>query len=273
MRSFYTILTEAVADIGEHGYDSEARIAYWMEEIRKAAATSMRSPHVMQEMLRDALNALYRKLIEKGGIVKMHPGIGRFTLERVRPQLRAELDRRILASASLIRLNRDEAIAQTLRRFSGWSTSVPAGGSDAIDKNAVKASVRKALAQLPFEERRVLIDQGHKFTAALSETLAKGGNALAMIWHSHWRQAGYNYRPDHKERDQRCYAMRGNWAMDKGLMKVGPDGYYDEITSVGEEPFCRCYAQWLYALRDVPADLITVKGKEELERVRAAVAA
>lgn len=57
--------------------------------------------------------------------------------------------------------------------------------------------------------------------------------------------------------------------MKAGLMKKGPDGYYDEITSVGEEVYCRCAAQFLYALRDLPEAMLTIKGKDELERVRA----
>lgn len=268
MRTFYEAVTAAIKDISEYGYDSEARIAFWMEELRKAAAATMRPMHVMEEMLQDALRTLYRKLIEKGGILRHHPNIGRFTLDRVKPQLRAELDRRIMASANLIKLNREEAISQTLRRFSGWSTSVPAGGSDAVDKLDVKDNIRKALVQLPFEERRVLIDQGHKFSASLNETLAKGGGAIAAKWHSHYRQIGYNARPDHAERDGHVYAVRGNWAIEKGLMRKG-DGYTDEIEQPAELPFCRCFYQYIYALRALPDDMITAKGREEMERVRA----
>src|SRR5579859_255053 len=148
--TLFDVLTAAVADVSENGFDSEARIAFWLGKIRDAAQASMRSPHVMEKMLNDAMRALYRRLVEKGGIARYHPGVARFTLEKVAPQFRAELDRRIMASANLIKLNREQAIQQTLRRFSGWSTSIPVGGSDAVNKGEVKADIRKALAQLPF---------------------------------------------------------------------------------------------------------------------------
>lgn len=272
-KTFYDVLTEAIEDISDHGYDSGARVEFWMARLREAAESAMAAPHVMEQMLRDAMAAVYRKLIDRGEIARFHPGIARFTIDKVRPALRAALDRRLMASAQLIRLNRAQAIEKTLQRFAGWSTSIPAGGSEAIDKREVKTEIRKGLAQLPFVERRVLIDQGHKFRASLSEILAKDGAAIAGMWRSHWRQAGYNYREDHKERDQKVYALRGSWAAEKGLMKAGPDGYYDQITSVGEEPFCRCWITWIYHLRDLPADMVTAKGRAELERVRAEIAA
>jgi DNA-directed RNA polymerase specialized sigma24 family protein len=268
--SFYDVLTEAVSDMAEHGYDSAERVAYWTERLRKAAASTMTNPHKLEEMLRDALRAVYTKLVERGDLTKFHQGVARFTIDKVRPQLRAELDRRILASANLIKLNREETIEKTLRRFNGWATSIPVGGSDAVEKAETKKGVRKALTQLPFEERRVLIDQGHKLTASLGEILAKDGGALAMRWHSHWREKNYNYREDHKERDEHVYLLRGSWAQEAGLVKPGPSGYYDSITSVGEEPFCRCYATWFYNLRDLPREMLTQRGAEQLEQVRVA---
>lgn len=239
-RSFYEVLTEAVKDFSEHGFQSQAQFDFWNAELKKAAEASLKPSWAMEQMLRDALRAIYSKLIEKNGIVKMHPGVAKFTIERLAPRLRADLDRRIMASAQLIKLNRSQAIEQTLQRFAGWSTSIPMGGSDAVDKNEVKTQLRKALSNLPFVERRVLIDQGHKFTASLNETIANDGGAIAAVWHSHWRQAGYNYRVDHKERDGHVYMIRDNWAQKNGLVKVGSSGYVDEITRPGEEIFCRC---------------------------------
>lgn len=271
--SYYTVLTLAINEFAEHGYDSAERAAYWTRRLKDAAEASMASTAQMEQMLRDALASVYRRMIDKGQIAQYHQGIARFTIDKVRPQLRAELDRRIMAAASLIRLNREQAMQTTLRRFQGWATSIPKGGSEAVDKREEKAHIRKALVSLPFAERRVAIDQGHKLVASLSEILAKDGGALAMVWRSHFRQPGYNFREDHKERDGHVYTMRGNWALDKGLMKVGPDGYYDDITAVGEEPFCRCYATWLYSLGKLPKDMLTRKGDEELSRARAQIAA
>ena len=265
--NLYETLTAAIRDLETNGYDSTERVARWSEEIRLAAEREMLPPATMAKRLRDLLGAKYDTFL-RSGLYKAHPGIARYTVERLKPAMRRELDRRIVSSADLIRLNRQEAIEKTLRRFAGWATSIPAGGTDAVDTIETKTELRKALKQLPFVERRVLIDQGHKMIAAVNQVVAEGGGALAMVWHSRWRVAGYDYREDHKERDRQVYAIRGNWALQKGLMRKGPAGYADEITKPAEEVFCQCSGQWLYSLRALPRDMLTDKGIEELARVR-----
>lgn len=271
--SFYDVIDAAIEDVTINGFDSGERIEFWRNRIREAMGKALPSQSHLQDILRESMIRTYRRLIERGEIVKYHSGISRFTLQKVRPHMRAELDRRIMAAANLIKLNRETAITKTLQRFTGWSTSIPAGGSRVVKKRDTKMEIRKALTSQPFEERRVLIDQGHKLTASLNNILAVDGKAIALKWHSHWRQAGYNYRPDHKERDEHIYMMRDNWAQRDGLVKVGADGYYDEITSVAEEPFCRCYAEYIYNIRSMPKDMVTKKGVEALAEARAKIAA
>ena len=266
--TFFDVLTRAINDMVEHGFDSAERVNFWTQQIKEAAERATRSQAQMEQMLRDALSMIYRRMVEKGQIAQYHKGVSRFTIERVRPALRAELDRRIMASANLIKLNREQAIAKTLQRFQGWSTSLPKGGVSETSKSEIKKDVRKSIADLPFEERRVAIDQGHKFVAALNNVVAEGGGALVGIWKSHFRQANYDFRPDHAERDGRVYTIRGNWALEQGLMKVGPAGYYDEITAVGQEINCRCYLTYIYHLRSLPSDMLTVKGKKALEEAK-----
>jgi len=267
---FYRTIQEAIADITEHGFDSQRRIDDWMERIRQAATATLTPLAEMEKSLRDALGSIYKRLIERGGIIRMHPGVSRFTLTQVKPKLRAELDKRIMASAQLIRLNRAEAIEKTLRRFSGWSSSIPPGGSRTVDRRQEGVELRKAMYSLPFVERRVLIDQGHKFAANLSEIVATDGGAIAGIWRSHWREPGYDYREDHKERDELVYTVRDNWAQQAGLMRPGKAGYTDQITKPGEEVYCRCRYQWVYALGKLPEDMLTAKGRRQLLQIREA---
>ncbi len=266
--TFYDVLSAAISDITEHGFDQSGRLEYWIQQLREAAERHMQPLHYMEQMLRSGLWTIYKRLVEKGGIAKYHERIAKFTVQQLTTQMRSELDKRILASANLIKLNRQQAIEKTLQRFTGWSTSIPAGGSETTAKRETATEIKKALSQLPFQERRVLIDQGHKLTASINEVVATHGGAIALIWRSHWRQAGYNYREDHKERDGQVYAIRGSWALENGLMKPGEAGYYDKITAVAEEPFCRCYAQYIYNLSSLPKDMLTKKGEEELARVR-----
>lgn len=262
--SFYETITSAINAMTETGYVSAERVAEWVERIRQAALRTLTPPHVLHEQLNRTMRAVYQTFVERGGILKFHPGVPRFTLERIKPRLREELDRRILAAANLVKLNRERVIEDTLRRFSGWATSIPAGGSSITDRAKLKEQIRKPLASAPFETRRVLIDQAHKLRSSLSEILAVDGGALAGHWVSHYNQANYNFRPEHKhfDVDDKLFIVRGNWAMDKGLMRLGGHRYVDEIERPGELPFCRCYYQWIHSLNRLPPELLTKQGVE-----------
>lgn len=271
-KSFNAVMSDAIADMIDHGFDTMERVDDWQARIQKAAEASLLPEAELTDMLRDGLSDVYERLVGQGKIAERHPGVSRFTIEKLKPEMRKLLDQRIMASANLIKLNRKQSIDKTLQRFSGWATSIPKGGTTQAKKKDVRDGIRKSLVSLPYEERRVLVDQGHKLSAAISEVVAIGGQAIAARWRSHWRQPGYDYREDHRDRDQRVYLLRDTWATDAGLVKPGNNGYYDKITKAGEEPFCRCFIVWIYALRDLPDDMLTAKGKKELERVRAELA-
>lgn len=261
---FSDVVNEAVSDISEHGFDPE-RIAYWQEKLRQAATGAWGPQSRVDAMLRDALTDVYRRLVENGRALKFHPGVSRFTVDMLKPKLRVELERRIFASADLIKLNREKSVAATLQRFSGWASSVPQGGSDVVDRREVKADIAKSVRSMPFEERRVAIDQSAKFAAAINETIALDNSALAEIWHHHHSQ---HPRPKHEARDGKVILVRGSWAQDKGFVKPNGNGYTDEFVRPAEEPYCRCSSSWIYNLRDMPSDMITVAGREELDRVK-----
>lgn len=267
--TFYDTITAAVNDLAQNGYQNAAHIEMWMDRIRRAAQESMTPEYIVQKSLNDTMRGVYQRMIEREQVLKLHPGVSRFTLDKIKPRLRAELDRRIQASAGLIKLNRTQAIEKTLQRFAGWSTSIPPGGSEVVDKVDVKTDIRKALAQLPFEERRVAIDQGHKFVSELSDIIATDGGAIAAIWHQH--HTTYP-RKEHTDREGHIFLIRDSWAHAKGLAKPGTYGYTDQIERPAEWVFCRCSYEYRYGLRDLPPDMLTVKGRDELARVRAEIA-
>lgn len=266
--SFYEVVTAAVNDMTENGFDDIRRIQYWLRMIREAAERTMVPETVLEDTLQRTFRASYRRMIEQGGALRLHPGLPLFTIERLQPRLRGALDSRLATARNLIKLNREESMSNVEKRFTGWASSIPPGGTDAADKGEAKAAIRKSLTSLKFEDRRVMIDQGNKFISNLHSIIATDGGALAAIWHSHWRERNYNYRKDHKERDDVIYVLRGNWALEKGLMKLDGHRYTDEITAPGEEVFCRCTYSYIYGLRDLPPGMITELGRAELIRVR-----
>lgn len=255
------MVRQAVADLLARGYQSAAQIEHWLGLIRAAAEREIGDEGRLDAETRRHLEALYSKLVERGQVLEQVPGVGRYTLAMIRPDLRAELDRRILASANLIKLHRREAIEKTLRRFEGWSTAIPQGGEGAIDKREVRAHVCKSAKDFRYERRRVAIDQGAKLVANIADIVAVGNGAVAAEWHSRWREPHYDYREDHKERDRRVYAIRDNWAIRAGLMTKGA-GYTDEMTRAGEEPFCRCSMQYILSPRQLPDAMLTRKGQQ-----------
>ena len=129
MKTFNEILTEAVSFFEEKGYVSDEDLALWTDRLRSASDREMGNEKQMIDVVTRSLRASYDRDITRGAILKTNPAVSRMTLARVKPSLRAELDRRIMASASLIKLNRHESKETTLRRFSGWATSIPPGGS------------------------------------------------------------------------------------------------------------------------------------------------
>jgi hypothetical protein len=268
--TFFEIITLAIADIEKYGYDSQERISYWVKLISESIRDKLIPLPLLNEQLRKALTAKYNQNSRKEQLLKRHFGVKSYVLDMIQPKLHAELQRRIVASANLIRLNREEMIERTLRRFEGWATSIPPGGSKVEDTNEIKETVSKSLKNMSFEERRVMIDQGHKLVSNINDIVATEAGAIAGKWRSHWRQPGYDYRQDHKERDQKIYAIRGNWAIVAGLMNKG-EGYTDEQTTPGQEPFCRCDYIYIYGLGKLPEDMLTKKGKNQLKLIKGVI--
>jgi len=234
--SFSQIITQAVRDMADNGFADMQRLQNWIRKIKYAADKEIPSEYALAEMVRHGLVTQFKRSVTNHGIIKQFPQVSRFTIDHIAPILRNELDRRILASTSLIKLNREQAIEKTLQRFSGWATSIPIGGSKTVDKIEIKASIGKSLQTARYEVRRLNIDQGHKMLSNIAAVVAIQTGAIAARWR-HVHMANYDGRPEHIERDGKIYALRGNWALENGLMNKC-DGYSDEIDQPSEFVYC-----------------------------------
>jgi hypothetical protein len=262
--TFYEVLSAAINDLMLHGFDSRERLDSWMKQLAGAAQRSLVPEYVLQNTLKSVLERTYTRATTLNALVKVDPKVSAFTLSQVKPRLRAELDRRILASASLIKLNREASIARTLQRFAGWSTSIPAGGTEAGKRAEVKSTIRRGIAGLGFEERRVIVDQGHKLVASINELIAVDGGSIAAIWKHVREGGGYQARPEHEARDGKVFLLRDSWAIRDGLVKLAGREYTDQVEQPAALPFCRCSWSFLFSLRDMPSDMLTKAGKEAL---------
>lgn len=265
------VITAAIDDFELHGFDDQERLDKWTAAIKEAIAVRVKSAAQLDQVLKQHLHTIYDRLVQRGSILRMHQGIERFTLARVKPRLHDELTRRIMASSSLIKLNREQMVAKTLQRFSGWASSVPAGGSTSFDRKKLKTELSKPLRQLPYVERRLLIDQGHKLSASISQVVAVDGGAIGASWLSHYKESGYDFRVEHAERalDGKIWLIRGSWADKAGYVKPSSVGYTDDIDQPSEAVYCRCAWIFKYHLRQLPSECLTAKGQEALQAARA----
>lgn len=263
MVDFYRALAAALEEFRRTGYDSRDRLNYWLGQLRIAANRVLPSPEQSRRAIQAALGKMFRDATSKAGFNRAHPALTQYALQRMGPKLAPILERRIMASADLIKLHREQSIEKVLQRFSGLVTSIPEGGTRSFDTRKDKAAIGKSLRQMSFEERRVVIDQGHKLVANVQQTVAESNDALGFFWR-HIHQAHYDARPDHEARDGKFFALRGNWAIEAGLMKRGPNPYSDEIDTPSVAPYCRCWAVWVYNIRELPPECLTEKGRLQI---------
>lgn len=247
----------AVKDLLAHGF-SLARLRAWIALIRQAAEIRTQPPDAwLDARLRIAM----ARALSPTAIKRSHKGLARFGVEQVAPAFRSVLAERIRASAELIRLNREQRIAQTLDRFAGWASSIPV--------NPAPAAVRKVTSHIvqpvdshSYEVRRVAIDQGHKLAANVNAVIAEQNEAIAFVWHDHGKvDRRYHARKAHLARSGKVFVVRGNWALKEGYMQRAGHKYTDEIEQPGELPMCRCWVTYLYAPSELPADMQTEKGQ------------
>lgn len=166
-------------------------------------------------------------------------------------RFRPMLADRIRGAVDLIRLNRDEQIEKELKRFAGW-----AAGANPARKPDPGLGKLKSLSRLPFEARRVSIDQGHKLLAAIDDVIAVENGAIARKWRHIHPHAGYQSRPEHIGRDGIVYSVRGS-----GVPKAGRP-YVDELPDQpGELPYCRCWFEPVYSEEDLPMDMRDARQK------------
>lgn len=271
MTQFTDALREAIK-AAKAGAPSATQVETWIIALRNALLASTPSDAAVDTGVRRALEAFAKRAASKTRIKRTQRGvdIGRFTIDRIAPEFRDDLDRKILESVNLIKLDRDRAVAETLQRFQGWLSSVPLSGADEPTRK-IAAHIAQPATRSRFEVHRVETDQGHKLMAAISETIAQQTKAIAGIWHDHGVvDKSYHARPEHVARSGKVFLLKKSWARDMGLVKPGAAGFYEDLPDKAAQlPFCRCWLEFLHDLDDLPPDMLTVKGTKALERASA----
>lgn len=263
-KKFKELVKKEVERVSKKGYGRGSQLAPSVKVIRIGAQKAAGSESKAEQQIKLDLKAIFEKATSTTAINKSVPWVKSFTIEKIKPELRRELSKAIQASTSLIKIHREEAIGKTEQRFAGWMSSIPAGGNPLKDSKSVVSKIEKPLRSLSYEGRRLAIDQGHKMIANINHIVARQNDAIAAIWHSHWRRPGYKYRTDHKGVDGHIFLIRDSWAMKDRLIKKGDLKFIDEFEMVGQLPYCSCYYQYISNLSEIPEKYLTAKGKKFL---------
>ncbi|MGH7715521.1 MAG: hypothetical protein ACREML_05935 [Vulcanimicrobiaceae bacterium] len=260
--SFRVLLRQAIRHFAAAGYSSESDLQTWIARLHEALDAEIGTDEGAHRLVAGVLEAVYEKDVSKRAVLRRIPGVLRYTLENVKPELRAELDRRIFAAADLIKINRRKRKAQTLQRFAGWVSSVPRAGSQAQHLRTVASQIAAPAQQAKWEARRLAVDQGHKLSAAVAHVVAQGNGAIAAIWHDRGeKDRSYHARPHHLARSGTLFLIRDSWAINQGLIRRGSRPYLDEIEQPAELPFCSCTAEYIVTPRELPQECVTARGR------------
>ena len=167
----------------------------------------------------------------------------------------------------------DEQLRQCDAMLQQFLEQVPVGGTKDKAIRSRITQIKKELRPLAKWDRLFYTYKAMSFPSEVEFLFSLEGNPLAAIWRYNPidEQGDHPKTYDHQQQDGLVYAVRGNWAIAKGLMCAGPNGYLDEITRPGQEIGCMCYLQWVYSIGSLPANMTTGKGGSELKRARAAI--
>lgn len=66
----------------------------------------------------------------------------------------------------------------------------------------------------------------------------------------------------HQKRDKAIYTVKGNWALQKGIMIPSSAGYIEDTDIPGRQLGCMCHLVWITSPADLPEDMLTDIGRE-----------
>jgi hypothetical protein len=284
-----SVLTAAITDIAVNGFNSEIAINRWLMQLQNALKNySANLPAARSLVEKSMTQAFERHFFDahgnpSGKFLERNKGIDAFTLQRLKPKAQMKLQERIAQNASLIVLDRDAAVADTLKRFQGWTTRQVAA-KQLLTKTQIKEQAKlliKPVTDAPtdFVPRRRIIDQNNKMIASINDTIAEDGQALSMTWHQNWsanprnaENAGKKHRLDpdrnHEQFDGKTFIRKECWAVKEGLLKKGKLPFLEDLkTFPGLNVYCGCTASYDYsltALYRIRPDAFTAKGLERI---------
>jgi hypothetical protein len=148
----------------------------------------------------------------------------------------------------------------------GLLKRVPAGGTKDKLTSVKITEIKRELRALSRWPELFYIYKAQSFPSEIDHIFSMENGPIAVRWNysSQDEQGEYRKTYDHKRLHDRVFAIRGNWAIEQGLMTAEPSGYLDEIVRPGHEIGCMCRLTYLTSLRSLPPDMLTAHGRTKL---------
>jgi len=154
---------------------------------------------------------------------------------------------------------RQRELLAALNTFEQWALSIPLGGTKEKSFRDEARSVRLELKSFSKWDKYFAQVKSRNFMNEINRIIAEFNGAIAARWHFR----SLCEEPMHKERDGEIYLIRGNWASEKGFIDDHKTKFTESLSLPGNDG-CMCSYCHLSGLRDLPAELLTPKGKDAL---------
>ena len=163
------------------------------------------------------------------------------------PLLMERLDWCIENYGAQAKLYREDQLARFRQMVSEFLEEVPIGSSKDKALKQKITKIKSEIRSLAKWDKLFWTYKASSFPTELEYIFQLESNPIACVWNYNRSDEVGEYRKtyDHRQRDGHVYAVRGNWAIEKGLMRAGPHGYVDEISRPCQEVGCMCRLVWV----------------------------
>lgn len=209
----------------------------------------------------------------KSGYKKHNKGIKGWRLNELTKPFRSHLKSRIQYSINLITTQTNARMAKLENRFLNW---VQGPRTESIKTELAQ---HEEWAKAKKHNRMILRDQTSKMIGNFDHIVAEKYKAIGFYWRTRrdkkvvgnpsglYPGSGNEKHQDHYHRNGKFYFYKDAWVFNiKGLIDRKSDIEYAESLTDGlpGQPInCRCYAENVYEIADIPKKYIIVKDKSE----------
>jgi hypothetical protein len=253
---------------------ASAIIKSWRDELERVLDEAATSPADASDSVQRYYQNYLDRIIEVRGL-PMHSivsaddkqvtaitGFGmNGNFELLLPKMRRAFDSCVNDVKAQAEQFRQRELLDVLNTFEQWARSIPLGGTKEKSFRDEARSVRQILKAFSKWDKYYFYAKRSNFSNEINRIIAESNGAIAALWHFYDCE-----KPMHKERDKKVYLIRGNWAIEKGFIDDHEAKFTDDLPLPGNDG-CMCSYCYLSHVGDLPAELLTPKGKNAKKEI------